>query len=910
MPDPSATVNTPTAPRRDELLNTKLYIPRGRRDLVLRPRLTERLNAGLERKLTLISAPAGFGKTTLLSEWIPTSERCVSWVWLDEDDNDPSRFWAYFIAALQMLHPSIGELALALFSSPQPAPILSVMTTLVNEIDAFPDVFALVLDDYHLIETQIIHDGLAFLLDHLPPRMHLVISTRTDPALPLARLRGRGQLSELREIDLRFTIDEAAAFLNQVMGLGMSAADITALEARTEGWIAGLQLAALSIKDHADRAGFIATFTGSHRFVIDYLVEEVLNRQTESVREFLLCTSILERLCAPLGNALTNIESGQATLEYLEHGNLFLIPLDNERRWYRYHHLFAEVLRHRLQEEQPDRVAKLHRRASGWYAGEGLVDEAVNHALAGRDFEEAARLIEAVAGGMLRRGSSVSLKRWLDAMPTEVLRARPRLCLARAWTFHWGPSLSLESAEEWAQLALRAASANGSLDCDLTGEVATLQAMIAATRSEVARSLELSQQALDDLPPDSPWRSAIALCLGTAHIASGDMAAATRVLGEALRLSQADGVHYIQLAAASFLADIQVSQGHLARALELYQQVLAWADRGFPQKGGVMAHAGQAYILCERNQLDAALAHVQLGADQLDRVGGAWAAHVIYRVLARVQQAQGNWTDALDALDRSYQTGQGGQVSLVVTQAAALRACLLLAQDDLGAATAWAVNSGLSPDDPEASHSGFREVEYLSLARVLDAQGRHAEALSLLDRLMRSAQSEERDGSAIAILAIQSMVNQAQGNWARALECLERALDLAEPEGYVRIFVDEGEPMRSLLADFQSMIRKRLRADTDEASPRLLAYAARLLAAFSGPNPAATLRPESLADSLNEREMEVLHLIYAGLTNQEIADRIVIAVSTVKWHINHLYAKLGVHTRTQALARAKELGLL
>jgi LuxR family maltose regulon positive regulatory protein len=910
MAEPPASLDTSVAPVRDDLLNTKLYIPRRRPDLVLRPRLTQRLNAGVERKLTLVSAPAGFGKTTLLSEWIPTSERCVAWVWLDEGDNDPARFWAYFIAALQMLHPSIGALALALFSSPQPAPTPSVMTTLLNEIDAFPDVFALVLDDYHLIQSQLIHDGMAFLLDHLPPRMHLVISTRTDPPLPLARLRGRGQLAELREADLRFTTDEAAAFLNRVMGLGLSAADVAALEARTEGWIAGLQLAALSIKDQADRAGFIATFTGSHRFVIDYLVEEVLNRQTQFVREFLLSTSILERLCAPLGNALTNAESGQATLEYLERSNLFLIPLDNERRWYRYHHLFAEVLRRLLQEEQPDRVAELHRRASEWFEGHGLVAEAVNHALAGRDFKEAARLIEAVAGDMLRRGASTALIRWLAAMPEETIRARPRLCLARGWTCFMGPALSLESTEEWAQLALRAAQVNGSLDPDFTGEVAALRAMAAVTQGEVARSRELSQQALENLPHDSPWRSAVTFCLGTTHFSCGDTAAAARAFSEAVRLSQAEGAYYIQLAAASFLAEIQVFQGHLGRAMEMYQQVLAWADRAPPQKGGVMAHGGLADILCERDQLEAALAHVQLGADQVELVGGAWSDHVLYRALARVQQAQGNWTDALDTLERAYEMGQSGQVSLVMTQAAALRAGLQLAQGDLGAAEAWAANSGLSPEDPEVDHPSWREVEYLTLARVLDAQGRHGEALSLLDRLMGSAQAEERHGSAIGILAIQAVVNQTQGNRTRALECLERVLALAEPEGYIRVFVDEGEPMRSLLAEFQSMIRKRLPAGADETSFRLLAYANKLLAAFSGPGPAVTPKSESLTDSLNEREMEVLHLIHAGLTNQEIADQLVIAVSTVKWHINHLYAKLGVHTRTQALARAKELGLL
>jgi LuxR family maltose regulon positive regulatory protein len=723
-------------------------------------------------------------------------------------------------------------------------------------------------------------------------------------------LRGRGQLTELREADLRFTNHEAAAFLNRAMGLGLAADDIAALEARTEGWIAGLQLAALSIKDHTDPGGFIAAFTGSHRFVVDYLTEEVLNRQTEFVREFLLSTSILERLCAPLGNALTNAESGQATLEYLERNNLFLIPLDDERRWYRYHHLFAQVLRHRLREEQPDRILNLHRRASGWYAAERLVAEAVHHALAGRDFEQAARLIEAGAGDMLRRGSSSSLIRWLDAMPEEMIRARPRLCLARGWTWFMGPALSLESADEWAQRALRTALANGSLDSDLTGEAAALQAMAAVTRGEVARSRELSQQALDDLSLDSPWRSAVTFCLGTTHLDSGDTAAAAHVLGEALRLSQADGAHYIQFAAASFLADIQVFQGHLGRAMELYQQVLAWADHGIPQKGGVMAHGGLADILCEQDQLDAALAHVQLGADQVDLVGGAWSAHVLYRVLARVQQAQGHGTDALETLERAYQSGQSGQVSLVATRAAALRACLQLAQGDLGAAEVWAANSGLSLDDAEASHPGWREVEYLALARVLDAQGRHAEALSLLDRLLQSAEAQERDGSAIAILALQSLVFQTQGNRTRALECLERALALAEPEGYVRVFVDEGEPMRCLLVDFQSMIEKRLRAGVDDASLRLLAYANKLLAAFSGPDPAVTPQSASLPDSLNEREMEVLRLIHAGLTNQEVADQIVIAVSTVKWHINHLYAKLGVHTRTQALARAKELGLL
>lgn len=591
------------------------------------------------------------------------------------------------------------------------------------------------------------------------------------------------------------------------------------------------------------------------------------------------------------------------------------MPLDDERRWYRYHHLFAEVLRNRLQQTHPDSVPDLHRRASKWYKKERLVDEAVNHALAGRDFEEAARLIEAVAGDMLRRGSSVSPIRWLDAMPEETIRARPRLCLARAWTFHMGPVLNLDSAEEWAQFALQAASARGSRDSDLTGEVVALQAMIAATRGEVARSRELAIQAQRDLPHHNPWHSTIAFCLGAAHLISGDMAAAAHALGEALRLSQADGLHYIQLAAASFLADIAMLQGHLDRAMELYQQVLAWAGHGIPQKGVVMAHGGQANILCERNQLNAALAHVQSGADQLDQVGGAWSAFVIYRVLARIQQARGNWRDALDALDRAYQIGQSVKVSPVVTLAAALRAGLQLAQGDLGAAEAWAASSGLNPDDAEASRPGLREVEYLSLVRVLNAQGRHTETLSLLDRLMQSAQAEERNGSLIAILVLQALVMQTQGNMAGALTFLERALVLAEPEGYMRIFVDEGPHMAALLR---------------EAHARAImpAYVAKLLAAFpdlrfttydlrTEDKPIANRKStpvrravQNLIEPLSKRELEILSLIAQGLTNLEIAQQIFISAQTVKVHTRNIYGKLGVNNRRQAVTKARDLGLL
>ena len=379
-----------------QLLTTKLYLPPVRANLVVRPRLTQRLDEGLTHKLTLISAPAGFGKTTLLSEWIPHSEWCVTWVSLDEGDNDPTRFWSYFIAGLQQLNPDLGNTALLLFQSPQPPPLESCLTTLMNEIATFPEPFVLVLDDYHAIENSSLHNAITFLLDHLPPQLHLFITTRTDPPLPLSRLRSREQLTELRAGDLRFTPDEAMAFFNQVMGLGLSPGDVAALEAHAEGWIAGLQLAALSMQGRDDLPDFIAAFTGTHRYILDYLTDEVLERRPTGTKNFLLQTSILDRLCGPLCDAVTGGRDGQTTLERLEQANLFIVPLDDERRWYRYHHLFADVLRHRLALTQPQNVPEYHRRASVWFEQQGLVAEAIHHALVGQDFEHAATLIEPI----------------------------------------------------------------------------------------------------------------------------------------------------------------------------------------------------------------------------------------------------------------------------------------------------------------------------------------------------------------------------------------------------------------------------------------------------------------------------------------------------------------------------------
>lgn len=893
-----------------ELLSTKLFIPRPRANLVSRPRLTEQLNEGLDKQLTLISAPAGFGKTTLLSEWIPNSPRCVTWLSLDESDNDPTLFWIYFISSLQQLHPDLGDSALNLLQSPQSPPMSYILTALINDLTAFPATFSSVIDDYHVIDSQPIHEALTFLLSHLPANMHLVVTSRVDPPLSLARLRARDQLTELRANDLRFTADEAAAFLSQVMGFSLSAEEIATLEARTEGWIAGLQIAALSMRGHDDVSGFIQAFSGSHRHILGYLAEEVLSQRPKGTLNFLLQTSILERLCGSLCDAVTGETGGQTILESLELANLFISPLDDERKWYRYHHLFAEVLRHRLRQAYATQVPELHRRAGRWYAHHGMFDEAMRHTLIGEDYEKAAHLIEIVAGNMLRQGSSSSLIRWLDAMPDAIIRAHPRLCLARGWASLWGPVFSLKSADQWAQLAQQGIKPGPELEPDLIGEVFALRALIAADKVELPLSRELSHRALEYLPADSPWLGVTTFCLGSALYAAGEFSSALPVLTDALRLSQADAALYIQLIAGSFLADIHVFQGHLRRAKEMYLQVLEWDDQSIPQKGALIAYAGLANVLCEQDQLEAALVHAHSGIKQLEHVGGPGAALWLYRTLARIQRAMGNEVDALEALHQAYQSGQKAQIPFVMEQAAALRARVLLAQGDLEAATAWSTDSGLDPADAEVNHAGLRDVEYLTLARVLNAQGLNMEALALLERLLDSSQAEQRGGSVIEILALKSLVHKAQGQATHSMKCLERALILGEPEGYVRTFVDEGEPMHQLLVDYQSMIKKRMIVGAKSEPFALLTYTSKLLAAFSQSTPIKTQWHGSILEPLSERELEILRLIATGRSNQEIAEILVIAVSTVKSHINHLYGKLGTSRRTQAITIARNFGLL
>jgi LuxR family maltose regulon positive regulatory protein len=903
-------------------LDTKLYIPPPQPKVVRRPRLIGRLNEGLHRRLTLISAPAGFGKTTLLGEWIAGCQRPAAWLSLDEADSDPARFLAYLVAALQTIEADIGTGVQSLLQSPQPPPTESVLTTLLNEVSAAPEDFILVLDDYHVIEAGAVEDALAFLIEHLPPRMHLGIATREDPQLPLARLRARGQLTELRAADLRFTTFEAAEFLEGAMGLDLSAQDIAALESSTEGWIAGLQLAALSMRGRKDATGFIESFTGSHRFVLDYLVEEVLQQQPDRVRTFLLQTSILERLSGPLCDALTGQEDGRGMLEALERGNLFVVPLDDERYWYRYHHLFADVLSAHLMQEQPDRVATLHRRASEWYEHNGLPADAIRHALAAEDFGRAASLVELAALEMLGSGQEETLFGWLEALPDELVRFRPVLGVYYAFASlgHIGLEAAearLQDAERWldtmANTSEQPASSGEMVVVDedgyrsLPGTISVARAYIAGARGDVRGTVKHARRAVDLLPEDDHlWRGAAASLLGIAYWTSGDLEAAHRSFADGVSHQQMTGQTRWQIASTYILADIRIAQGRLREAVRTYEQSLRIAEeQGEPVWGTAHLYVGLGELHRERGDLEAANQHLLRSKELGEHFGLPETRYRWYVAMARIKEAQGDLDAALDLLDeaeRQYVESPDPDVRPI----AALKTRVWVAQGRLAEALGWTREQGLSAHD---DLSYLREFEHITLARMLiaryksDREERYIhEAMGLLERLLKAAEEGGRMGSVIEILVLQALAHEAQGDIPSALAPLARALTLAEPEGYVRTFVDEGAPMARLLSE---AVERGISLD----------YTGRLLAAFdtgaqlsgAGSYPAPA---EILAEPLSRRELEVLRLIAEGLSNREIGERLFLALDTVKGHNRRIFAKLLVGRRTEAVARARELGLL
>jgi len=912
------------------LLEIKLYTPRPRGNLVARPRLSGRLGRVSDARLTLISAPAGFGKTTLLTAWLAaatTESRSVAWLSLDESDRQPVTFWTYVITALQKAVPGVGATALPLPQSAQ-SPIETVLASVLNELAAAPNDVDLVLDDYHLVDGPDIRTGMAFLLEHLPPRAHLVISSRADPVLPLARLRARGDLIELRAADLRFTPDEVASYLNDVIGLDLTDENIATLEVRTEGWIAALQLAALSMRGRTDIGAFIAGFSGDDRFIVDYLVEEVLQRQTDQVRTFLLRTCLLDRLNGPLCDAVTGESGGRATLEALDRANLFLVPLDDTRHWYRYHHLFADMLQAHLHDERPDEVTDLHRRASHWYDTNGQPSPAVRHALAAGDVERAADMIEVAIPELRRNRQDATIRGWLDVIPYEIVQMRPVLGIGLVGGLMVGAETEgveerLRDAERWLQpdkpdQTGSPAPGAGMVVVDtaelarLPGAIEMYRAALALIRGDVPATLQHAQLAIDRAADDDDAvRAGAAGLSGLALWTRGDLDAAHRAYSICVDgLRRAGNLSDI-LGCSITLADIRITQGRLSDALRTYQEALLTASQetSIVLRGTADMHVGISQIACERGDLEAATGHL-LRSRELGEHTGLGQNPYRWRVaMAGVRESQGDLVGALTLLDEAQRVYLG-DFSPNVRPIPALRARLLAAMGNVSQALGWAREQGLSIDD---SLSYVREFEHITLAKVLLA--RHAiegdksslnDANHLLRRLLAATEAGGRNGSGIEILVLQALARHAEGDSLGAFAPLERALTLAEPEGYVRVFAGEGPPMVSLLTAVASR-----QAEWD--------YVHRLLAACThdGARVTAT-RPGELAprastgliDPLSERELDVLRLLATDLDGPAIAQRLFVSVNTMRTHTKSIYAKLGVNSRRAAVRRAEEQGLL
>ena len=923
MADPSVAAPAGAAMSgQDVLLATKLHVPRPQPGFVPRPRLVEALGEGLARGRVLVCAPAGFGKTALLADWARGDGRPVAWLGLDAGDSDPVRFWRYAVAALDRARPGLAGRV----GPPPPRSSDGLVTALINELaaDPGPDEVLLVLDDYHLVDSGPVHESVAFLLENLPPGLRVVVSSRADPPLPLARLRARGQLAELRAADLRFTSEEAAALLGEAAGPGLPGTAVTALVARTEGWAAGLQLAALSLQGHTDAAGFVAAFSGSHRFVLDYLADEILDSQAGPVRAFLLETSVLERLSGELCDAVTGRAGSQAMLQDIERAGLFLVPLDEVRGWWRYHQLFADLLRARLQAEQPGRMAALHRAAAAWCDEHDLADDAVRHALAAGDAAWAARLVERNVEALLGRSEGATLRRWLSALPAESVRDRPRLCLAQAYGAAQG--FQLEALEALLDDAERAYAVSGdepyepslgrpqgdSVLANVPAGIAFLRASLARLRGNADLAADYDRQALAQLGEDD-WllRSFVRWNLAVVDWLHGRLGPAERGLAEVLAERRAAGEAFggfLPMRARHDLGEVQRAQGNLDAAAATYRQALDTA--GESSQAALMgpAHVGLAQVLYERDELTAALDHATRGVTLCQQLAFTAALATGLAVVARIRHAHGDAAGAREAMGEAGRIGLSPQVITLFNPVPSHRARLLLAQGDVHAAAQWTTAAGLSPDD-EPNYP--QEPAYLVLARVLLARNDPVPALALLQRLLDAAASQGRTGSIIEIQALRALALAAHGDHASALGTLAEALTLACPQGYVRVLADEGAPMRVLLAQLSAARRGQQHA-ARRIDPGYLAALLRACGqAGAAPPPGrAAAAPPGLAEPLTDRELDVLRLIAAGKSNQRIAHDLFVALDTVKTHVTHILGKLGAANRTEAAARARQLGLI
>jgi LuxR family transcriptional regulator, maltose regulon positive regulatory protein len=906
-----------------ELLRTKLFIPRPRKNLVFRSRLVDRLNAGLDKKLTLIAAPAGFGKTTLLSEWISKCPRCVTWLSLDEGDNFPAQFWAYFIAALQGLRPDLGSNAIDLIQSPQAPPIRSILTELINDLIAFSTPFACVIDDYHFIDSQPIHEALCFLIDHLPANMNLVITTREDPALPLARLRAQDQLTEIRAWDLRFTQEETDAFLRGVMGLELSKQDVAAMEDRTEGWVVGLQLAGLSMQRQVDPQAFISDFSGSHRHILDYLTDEVLQRQPEDIRTFLLQTAILDRLSGSLCDALTGRSDGDKLLVHLEAANLFVMPLDEERRWYRYHHLFVELLHNQLTRSQPELIPELHQRASQWFEENGLIHAAIEHALQTSDLTQAANLIEEHAIPKMYQGEVAMVLGWFDRLPKDLLVPAPMLCICKAWalvlTQGGARRGEVEPVLQVATHALDRTNADEPLRDLVAGHAASIRAFIlripALRDKKPERLIALAEEAQRLLPVgEKAIRSTAALNIGYGYLALADLEAASLAFKQTLEEGLAGGNYYAAVYGPINLVIIALMLGHLSEARQLCETTIkrfshVLTGQYFPPIGALYILKGS--ILLEYDHLEEAEQALTEGLDLVRWTGESVAPKKGYTALARLRAIQGDRPGAMETVKTLVETWPEGAL-----YAQALRHRLLISHwpddaDVLKDVDTWFAESGIKFDelavidgvDP-ISATSFES--YLNAAHVLarlaqwkpgayPLEGVHA----YLKRQQDFAETHRFVSWVVEITIARTLLYQAAGKKREALETLEVALSAAAHTGLLRVFVDECDFLQALLEELKPRM-------TDEA---LIAYAERLMEAMSC-GPSTPEKGEKHEVLLSERELVVLRYLAKGLTYEEIGQQLFLSLNTVQFHVKNIYSKLMVNKRVQAIEKAREMKLI
>jgi LuxR family maltose regulon positive regulatory protein len=864
-----------------------------RPEFVPRPHLIERLNDGLHRKLTLISVAAGFGKTTLVAAWCRQADRSITWLSLDNNDNDPVRFFNYLIAALQKIDPVICQTAQTILQSPQPIDPEPLLVNITNEVSEKLETFFLILDDYHVIEAPEIHQAVSFLLEHAPAHMHMTILTRSDPPLPIARLRGKGQLTELHTADLRFSTDEVEAFLSNMIDLPLSNEDILSLQKRTEGWIVGLQLAALSMQRCEDIATFIRSFTGSQRFILDYLTEEILKQQSLDIETFLLKTSVLDRLSSSLCDFVTERTDSQKILEWLEANNLFVISLDEDRTWFRYHHLFADVLHNHLRCSDPRLIQKIHQRASAWFEDHGYVGYSIHHAIAGKDRENAPRLVKQNAMSILMQGEFVTLLNWINLVE-DLVGERPWSSIYKSWGFTL--TGQFDQADFWLQkAAVNVSAVDLETEQALLGHIEAIHAFLASVRGDAEAAIRFAQNALKFLPEDEQTiRSIVTLTIGFTFRLTGDYKQAIKFLKDAQRAGQALGNNYVELGALTSISDLIRSQGKLHQALEIENEVLKLSTQQGEQNlpTSRWPFLGLGWIHYEWNDLVIAKSYTQKAID----ISQQWNDFInlvqSFDLMSQINIAQGD----LDLAHRMISQAE----NLTRTHALPLESWVKarrirywLAQGNLEAATQWAHRSELSTLDKITLQE---EAEYLAFIRVCLATGDFHQALQFSKQVMIFAEKLGRFGSLIETLNLKALAFQAENNQSQALTALERSLKLAEPEGYIRTFIDEGKPMGSLL---------RL-AQTRGISK---SYVSKLLAAFQETDiPSVT--GMQLIEPLSDRELAVLRLIADGLSNREIAEELVVAVSTIKSHVNHIYRKLDVNSRTRAVAKSQQLGLL